>query len=275
MFRKLLVCLLLLAISGSSFAQPRGRWGRNRRTIQIDIDRRGVPDWDVDEEFPNDVFTFVRVRYNDYGGGWGKWVTDYPDSDLNFSFRLQQLTSLRVTPDPIILDLSDPAIFDYPFLYIIEPGGYDGGLNLRPQEVETLRRYLDNGGFVMVDDFWGEDEWQIFYEQIKQVFPDTEPVELSLDHPIFHCVYELKEKPQVPSITAFQQGRRSENWDNQGARYLGFFNEAGHLQMIVCHNTDLGDGWEREGEDPWYFREFSEKKAYPLGINIVVYAMTH
>ena len=91
--------------------------------IDIRIDRRGVPDWEVDEEFPEDVFTFVRVRYNDYGGGWGKWRTDYPDSDLNFSFRLNQLTSLRVTPDPIILDLTAPAIFDYPFLYIIEPGG--------------------------------------------------------------------------------------------------------------------------------------------------------
>lgn len=273
MIRSVIVGVLLLAISGSTAAQFRGRW-RNRRPIQIDMDRRGVPDWEVDSEFPDDVFTFVRVRYNDYGG-WGKWATDYPDSDLNFSFRLQQLTSLRVSPDPIILDLEDEAIFDYPFLYIIEPGGYDGGLNLRPEEIKTLRRFLDNGGFVMVDDFWGEAEWQIFYQQIKQVFPDTEPVELTLDHPVFHCVYELEKRPQIPAINVFLSGRTAERYDAQEPHYLGYFDEKGRIQMIICHNTDLGDGWEREGENRDYFREMSEKWAYPLGINILFYAMTH
>jgi hypothetical protein len=206
MIRTLLISSLLLTISGGSLAQFGPRRSQ-RGAIEIDMDRRGVPDWDVDAEFPTDVFTFVRVRYNDRG--WGKWWVDYPDSDLNFSFRLNQLTSLRVTPDPIVLDLSDPAIFHYPFLYIIEPGGYDGGLNLSPNDVATLRRYLDNGGFVMVDDFWGEQEWDIFYRQIKQVYPDTEPVELSLEHPIFHCVYELERKPQIPAIEIFLSGQRT------------------------------------------------------------------
>jgi hypothetical protein len=275
MIRTLILCTLLLVISGSSMAQFGQRRWRRERSIDIRIDRRGVPDWEVDAEFPEDVFTFVRVRYNDYRGGWGKWATDYPDADLNFSFRLNQLTALRVTPDPIILELSDPAIFDYPFLYIIEPGGYDGGLNLQPDEVETLRRYIDNGGFVMVDDFWGQDEWQIFYQQIKKVFPDTEPVELSLEHPIFHCIYELKQKPQIPAINVFLAGRTTERWDAPEAHYWAFFDEKGRPQMIICHNTDLGDGWEREGENHDYFREMSEKWAYPLGINILFYAMTH
>jgi hypothetical protein len=275
MIRTFILCTLLLAISGSSLAQFGQRRWRRSREMDINIDRRGVPDWEVDAEFPDDVFRFVRVRYNEYRGGWGKWATDYPDSDLNFSFRLNQLTALRVTPDPLILDLSDPAIFDYPFLYIIEPGGYDGGLNLLPDEIETLRRYIDNGGFVMVDDFWGEDEWQIFYQQIKQVFPDTEPVELPLEHPIFHCVYELSQKPQVPSINVFQGGRTYERWDAQEPHYKAFFDAKGRMQMLICHNTDLGDGWEREGEDRDYFREMSEKWAYPLGINILFYAMTH
>lgn len=275
MIRTFILCTLLLAISGSSLAQFGQRRGRRSQAIDIRMDRRGVPDWEVDAEFPDDVFTFVRVRYNDYRGGWGKWATDYPDSDLNFSFRLNQLTALRVTPDPLILDLSDPAIFDYPFLYIIEPGGYDGGLNLLPDEIETLRRYIDNGGFVMVDDFWGQDEWQIFYQQIKQVFPDTEPVELPLEHPIFHCVYELSQKPQVPSINVFLGGRSSERWDAPEANYQGFFDDKGRLQMIICHNTDLGDGWEREGENHEYFLQMSEKWAYPMGINILFYAMTH
>jgi hypothetical protein len=275
MIRALILCTLLLAVSGSSLAQFAQRRWRRDRSIDINIDRRGVPDWEVDAEFPDDVFTFVRARYNAYRGGWGKWATDYPDSDLNFSFRLNQLTALKVTPDPLILDLSDPAIFDYPFLYIIEPGGYDGGLNLQPDEIETLRRYIDNGGFVMVDDFWGEDEWQIFYRQIKQVFPDTEPIELPLDHPIFHCVYELKQKPQIPSINAFLGGRTSERWDAPEAHYRAFLDEKGRPQMIICHNTDLGDGWEQEGANHEYFLQMSEKWAYPMGINILFYAMTH
>lgn len=131
----------------------------------------------------------------------------------------------------------------------------------------------------MVDDFWGEDEYANFYGEIKRVFPDKEPQELPLEHPIFHCVYDLKEKPQVPSIHSAMRGRDSgitwERWDAKEPHYKGIVDDKNRLMVIICHNTDLGDGWEREGEDEWYFREFAEKKSYPLGINIVFYAMTH
>ena len=251
------------------------RFGRGRPVdLSLPADRNGVPDWEVDAHFKHDVFTFARLRYNSHRG-WGRWATDFPDCDLNFSYRLQQLTSLKVDPQGKILEISDPALFDYPLVYMIEPGG----LEFTEEEVEALRRYLLNGGFMMVDDFWGEDEWYNFYVQIKRVFPDREPVELPLEHPIFHCVYDLKEKPQIPSIGAAQAGRfNGRTWERDDARephYKGIFDDKGRMMTIICHNTDLGDGWEREGEDPWYFREFSEKKAYPLGINIVFYAMTH
>jgi len=228
---------------------------------------------------PEDVFTFVRVIYESQSdrfgrGGWHKWRTDYPDSDLNFSYRLQELTSLEVDPDGRTLELTDPALFDYPFLYMIEPGR----IALSPLEAETLRKYLLNGGFLMVDDFWGQDEWQVFYQAIKQVFPDREPQELPLDHEIFHCVFDLTEKPQVPSIhwalAGRAQGLTSED-GTEPAQYKGIFDDKGRLMCIICFNTDLGDGWEREGENHWYFKEFSEKKAYPMGINIVFYALTH
>jgi hypothetical protein len=131
----------------------------------------------------------------------------------------------------------------------------------------------------MVDDFWGEDEWYQFYTQIKRVFPDREPEELPLSHEVFHLVYDLKVKPQIPSIGHLRgfidSGRTYERWDAQEPHYRGIFDDKGRMMAIICHNTDLGDGWEREGVDPNYFREFSEKYAYPLGINIVVYAMTH
>lgn len=249
--------------------------------------RRGVPDWEPDKEFARDVFTFVRIRYSSgygggrYGGGYGRgygrgrWATDYPDSDLNFSYRLQQLTSMEVDPDGVVLELTDPKLFDYPFIYIVEPGG----LMFSEEEVKALRRYLLNGGFLMVDDFWGEDEWYNFYYEIKRVFPDREPIELELDHPIFHAVFDLKERPQIPSIGHALNGRYyGITWERADARevhYKAIYDDKGRIMAVICHNTDLGDGWEREGENEWYFHEFSEKKAYPMGINIVFYAMTH
>lgn len=213
--------------------------------------RAGVPDWQVDEEFKQDVFTFARVQYSSsHGeytrGGWGRrgrsnWATDYSDAELNFAYRLQQMTSLKVNPDSIVVELTQPDLYNYPFLYIIEPRR----LVFIEDEVVALHNYLLNGGFLMVDDFWGDVEYDNFYYEIKRVFPEREPVELPIEHPIFHMVFDLKEKPQVPSI-----------------------------HHATCKRGS-GITWERQGEDKWCFREFAEKKAYPMGINIIFYAMTH
>lgn len=266
--------LALTLLLGSALAQ----WSRGRGRRDFDptqVDRNGVPEWKVDERFKHDIFTFVRVRYTSYGGrygGWGgKWATDYPDSDLNFSFRLQQLTTLETDPYGKILELTDEAIFDYPWLYLIEPGN----MVLDEAEVQNLRKYLLHGGFLMVDDFWGEAEWANFYENIKRVFPEREPIELPLEHEIFHCVYDLKKKPQIPSIHAYLAGQTTERWDAPEPHYKGIFDDKGRMMVLICHNTDVGDGWEREGVDPGYFKEYSERWSYPLGINILVYAMTH
>lgn len=260
---------LALIVGGTITLAQRGRYRREIRTENVD--RNGVPDWKNDEQFKSDVLTFVRIRYSDHGGWGGKWATDYPDADLNFSFRLHQLTALEVDPNGKIITLTDDSLFDYPFIYMIEPGR----MWLEEAEVLALRKYLLNGGFLMVDDFWGQDEWNNFYENIKRVFPDREPVELPLEHEIFHCVYDLKKKPQVPSIHAWYNGVTSERWDAPEAYYKGLFDDQGRLMAIICHNTDLGDGWEREGVDSNYFKEMSEKWSYPMGINIITYAMTH
>ena len=267
---KLAAAVLLWAVVAARVDAQRGGFRREFRPDMVD--RGGVPVWENDAQFKQDVFTFVRIRYESYGD-WrrGRWLTDYPDSDLNFSYRLKELTALDVDPYGKILELTDPTLFDYPFIYVIEPGR----MALTDDEVLALRRYLLNGGFMMVDDFWGEREWENFYEQVKRVFPDREAEELPLEHEIFHCVYDLKEKPQVPSIHAWWNGVTAERPDAAEAHYRAFHDDQGRIAMLICHNTDLGDGWEREGIDPNYFKEMSEKWAYPLGINIIVYAMTH
>jgi hypothetical protein len=269
----LIVLWMVASTAGIVFAQ-RG-WYRQRGS---DMGRNGVPDWEVNENYPGDLFTFVRIRYDSYGREGGGWATDYRDSDLNFSLRLQQLTSLKVNPEPIVLDLTDDRLFDYPFIYIIEPGS----LYFSDAEVAALRRYCLNGGFLMVDDFWGDTQYENLRTQLLRVFPDRTPFEVPLSHEIFHCVYDLKEKPQVPSIHSAQRGDPNVTWeyardgsDTTVPHYRAITDDQDRIMVFICHNTDLGDGWEREGEDRWYFEEFSVKKAYPLGINIVTYAMTH
>jgi hypothetical protein len=260
-------------------------------------DRQGLPDWQVDTEFQHDVFTFVRIRYSTgYGGrgfgrggfgrgGYGRgmggtWAIDYPDADLNISYRLHQLTSLEVNPDGLVLELTDPELFNYPFIHI-NPGD-PVGVVFTDDEVKCLRKYLLNGGFLFVTDFWGDEEWNDFHAQMQRVFPEREPIELPLDHPIFHCVFDLKEKPQVSAIESAVRGRAQgitwEHWeqpDTKEVHYRAYLDDKGRVMALMVHNCDLTDGWEREGDNEWYFHEFAEKRAYPIGVNIVFYAMTH
>ena len=159
-----IVALTLFGLASVAIAVQRGGWRGGYRSSD---DRNGVPVWESNDKFPHDVFTFARVRY--YSDRRGEaWKTDHPDADLNFSLRLQQLTSMKVNPYPVYLDLTDPKLFDYPFLYMIEPGG----IRLSEPEAEALRRYCNNGGFMMVDDFWGEYEWRSFEMAMEQVFPN-------------------------------------------------------------------------------------------------------
>jgi hypothetical protein len=247
----------------------------------------GTPNWTNEPGFEKDVFTFTRIIYKQGTGprawrtpGFLRWINDYPDSDLNLSFRLQQLTSLKVDPDGRVLKLTDPALFDYPWIYVVKPGG----LEFRDEEVPILRRYLLNGGVLLADDFWGQREWANFEREIKRVLPERNWTELPMGHPLFHCVFDLKmpkNKLQVPSIHLWERGG-----GQYGATYRGgedvtdvhvraWLDDKGRIMVIATHNTDNGDGWEREGENQEYFQEFSEPRAYPLAINIIFYVMTH
>lgn len=142
-------------------------------------------------------------------------------------------------------------------------------------EVAGLRNYLLGGGFLMVDDFWGEEEWESLGAELRRVFPNREPVELSSDHEIFRSFYEFKEKPHVPSFTALHQANAVEN-DAAEPHYFGFLDDTGRLMAVLCHNLDFGDAWESEhSPSPAYPREISLGRAVPMGVNIVVYALSH
>lgn len=291
----LLLLTALLATGVAVFAQRRGRAGRGfdggwsggyesagdfRKTArEYDSNSTGTPVWENPPEFKDDVFTFTRIRYKGHGGrrGWGGggWAIDLPDSDLNLSWRLQQMTSMKVDPDGRIIEPTDPELMNYPFIYIVEPGK----LYFTDEDAEAMRKYLLNGGFLMFDDFWGEDEWENCAENMRRVFPDREFVEIPLDHPLYHCVFEIKSKGQVPAINL---GISSEfdgvTWERHDARevhHRGIFDDKGRLMVFAAHNTDNGDGWEREGESAYYFHTFSEKIAYPLAVNLLFHVMTH
>jgi hypothetical protein len=251
----------------------RDRGRRGRQTTRSDY-----LTWENDPAFANDVFVFARVQYDSdrYQGSGRGWDNDFPDCDWNFSGRLKQLTSLEVDPNGVVVRLTDSHLFDYPFLYMSNVGN----MRLNDEEAKALRRYLLNGGFLMADDFWAPRAWRHIRQEMSRVFPDREPRELEADHPIFNLVYDLEGTPQVPSIRAWIRGDTFEYWHGDpegdpGPHFWGYFDDEDRLVALFCHNNDIGDGWEREGENEEYFHLYSERVSYPLGINIVMYAMTH
>jgi hypothetical protein len=283
----LVIAVVVMAqrnFGGRSRGGGGGYYGRDdtMRPRDLPSGSTGTPTWENSKSFEKDVWTFARIRYSSGYGGYGysrggNWMTDTPDSDLNFSYRLQQMTSMRVDPEGRFVNLTDPDLTEFPWIYIVEPGR----LMFSEEEVVALRKYLLNGGFLMFDDFWGDSAWKTVEREMKRVFPDRGFAELQLDHPLYHCVFEIKTKGQVPNVGT---GERSQfdgvTWENhdgdtQTVHHRAIHDDKGRMMVIATHNTDNGDGWEREGENEYYFKNFSEKIAYPLGINIVFYAMTH
>ncbi|HAV64178.1 MAG TPA: transmembrane prediction, partial [Verrucomicrobiales bacterium] len=229
------------------------------------------------DRFAGDHLTFVRAEF--YGGrGWG---TDFPNADFNFTWRLHQLTSMAVKPDPDHMPLTDPRLPAHPFILMVDPRS----VYFDEAEAEALRNYLLNGGFLMIDDFWGDRMWEHIYDQMKRVLPGREPVTLTDDHPIFSAVFPLPGAPQVPSEDSAHATMNAEGlyrtWEYeiretpQPAQFRAYLDDHGRIMALICWNTDITDGWEEEGVSQWFFENFSEKYSYPIGINILFYTMTH
>ena len=265
---------------------PTGELGTRRRGPIRTVEHAApdAPAWKNPPPFKYDSFAFTRVRYsakgrlrsNGFFFGDRRWSIDYPDADINLAFRLQQLTSLKADRDSTILELTDPELARYPFIYMVEPGD----LGFEEDEVPILKNYLLNGGFLMFDDFWGEAEWENMAEEMRRIFPDKEFVDLPADHPIFNGIFKLdKTRLQTPNVRVGENSQYTGiTWEREDAKqvhFRGLYDDKGRLMVLACHNTDNGDGWEREGEYQYFFHEFSEKKNYPLAINIIFYVMTH
>lgn len=227
-------------------------------------------------------FIFCRIAFRgaSYGDGGG-WYVDYPRADLNLPFRMRQLTTVPVSrdrsgePNHVVVTLTDPHLFECPFVMMTEVGSLD----LAPDEAEQLRTYLEKGGFLWADDFWGEYAWQVWEHEIRKALPDgVYPMrDLPLDHPLFHTVYNVKSVPQIPSInfwfgSGFQTSERGR--DSATPHVRAITDEDGRIMVLITHNTDFGDAFEREGDDRRYFDRFAAL-GYAFGINVVVYAMTH
>ena len=216
-------------------------------------------------------FYFTRAAYTGYYRfrDFRSWSVDFPKADRQFLIGLRRLTNLDAYELENPVRLTDPELGKYPFLYTVEVGY----MALTEGEVEGLRRYLQAGGFLVVDDFWGTMEFENFEAQFQRVLPGYPIVDIPLTHPIFNCFYDVKEIVQVPNVGQGMQG--GPTWESDGyyPEVKGIFDDRGRLMVVVNWNTDLGDAWEW-AENPYYPLRFSTY-AYQMGVNFIIYAMSH
>ncbi len=230
-----------------------------------------------DSRFAGLQWTFVRIKYTantqpgryrmEYRGE--PWAIDGPAAEQNLSRRVKTVTAVDVA-DPIVLTLEDPRLWEHPWIYFVEPGN----LRLTEAEVPILREFLLRGGTATFDDFHGPYEWDNLVRELKRVFPEREIVELEPSHPIFSCFYKLEKYPQTPGLGSFFSGR---TWEKGGfiPHLRAVLDDRERPMVLINWNTDMGDGWEWSNaeEYPGYFRYTAE--AYRMGINEVIYALTH
>jgi hypothetical protein len=227
-------------------------------------------------------FNFCRVMFSQaYDGFGGNWAVDYPRADVNLSIRLSELTKTRIStdasgePDHVVIGLTDPALFECPFVMMTEVGR----AYISPEEATKLREYLKKGGFLWADDFWGSYAWEHWSQEIGKVLPPNEYkiFELPKDHPLFRQQFQISRVPQIASINFWMGsgGGTSEQYEDSAVPHaMGIADGQGRLMVLMTHNTDFGDSWEREADDPNYFYKFSVD-GYAFGINVLLYALSH
>jgi len=235
------------------------------------------PDWNQVTEW-----TRARLRYPDiYGYPTreflmrdgrlfpGYWTMDYPRSDRHLLAGIRRLTRIETRSVEEIVDLDGSGeVNNWPTLYAVEVGHW----LLPDDQAHQLREFLLRGGFLMVDDFHGTEEWNVFTNSMRKVFPDRAIVELSNSDPIFHTVYDLDERFQVPGAQYFDTGRTYEK-DGYQPRWRAIYDDKGRVMVAICHNMDLGDAWEWS-DDARYSEKWASL-AYRIAVNYFIYDLTH
>jgi hypothetical protein len=238
----------------------------------------GINRWgyiDRPEPNPHQNFYFTRGAYSEgMRGRGGSWSVDFPKADRQFLYVMERTLGWDVFPCENPIDLADPELRRFPFLYMLEVGD----MALPPDELENFRNYLLAGGFVHIDDFWDVNEWANFEREIRRVLPEYDIVDVPLDHMIFKIIYPIDEILQVPNVgngatgnpAYYAECRRN---DPCVATVKGIFNEEGRLMVVMTHNSDMGDAWEW-AEQPTYPYERSNY-AFSFAFNIIAYAMVY
>jgi hypothetical protein len=231
--------------------------------------------------FGDGAFHHCKIMYTSVwqeANGMG-WATDYPFAGINLMIRVSELTKTPISRDKAgepnywVVRLTDEALFRCPFAMATDVGT----LQFSPAEVARLRQYLLKGGFLWVDDFWGTPAWEQWTSEIHRVLPEHRIVDVPVNHPIRHALFRVDKVPQVTSINMWRSrgGITSERGsDSPHANFRMIADARGHVMVLMTHNTDIGDSWEREGDDREFFLQFSPE-GYALGINVVLYALTH
>jgi hypothetical protein len=236
-----------------------------------------TPDWQEKTEFAFARLMFPPGPLNGYYGrdrdwhvGISLWTQDYPRADRHFSQAVRRLTRIHIrsVEQPVNLDEGDA--YDWPWLYAVQVGEW----GLTDQQGQELREYCLRGGFFMADDFHGNEEWHEFESRIKKAFPDYPIVDIEDQDQIFHTVYDLNDRYQIPGQAHLGPGYKSVNGPSSiGAKWRGIYDDKGRVMVAITYNSDVGDAWEY-ADDPWYPEKFSDL-AIRVGVNYIVYAMTH
>ena len=273
------ILLTLLASAGYAFAPAfaRGFGGAGQRDFGFGESVRFAPALMPDGNFTVCRIMYTSVRREPNGGGWR---TDFPYGEINLMIRLSELTKTPVSftsahrPNAWVVRLTDEQLFNCPYTVASDVGT----IGLSDAEAERLRLYLLKGGFLWVDDFWGSYAWNHWASQIRKVFapPDYPIVDLPPDHPLYHTQFNIARTAQITNIGFWlSTGQTSERGaDSAQVHTRAILDKDGRVMILMTHNTDFGDSWEREAEDPSFFQKFAAD-GYAFGINVVLYAMTH
>jgi hypothetical protein len=216
-------------------------------------------------------WTFARLAYDGGGGGrfGSAWSVDYPGAEQHFSQAVERLTRIDVHPDGHIVSPNSDDLFDYPWLYAVEVGSW----GFSEAQAARMREYLLRGGFLMVDDFHGEYEWQLFMEGMRSIFPDRPIENVPGDEAVYTTPYEIGERLQVPGPGYMNSGLLYERADGVTPHWRGIRDDDGRWMVMISHNIDYGEGWE-QADNPRYPERFTGQ-AYEIAVNYLLYDMTH